>query len=231
MSLICNPSYEYFNCIESTHIAAREFSSGCVVVFADQQTAGIGKRLRKWFSPLGNVYFSVALPFEISANNLSFMSLLVGCAVRDFLAQQVGEIGLNLHWPNDVFLRDKKVCGILLEVPQKSRLIISVGINTNITPNEIADRAVSLGLNSINSEIIFGIIDFINKWYEIFIRDKIKVIDYWNDHLLGKGQKATISIGNDKVSGTLIGLDEDGCLIIYMFDGAIRKISSGEVFI
>lgn len=233
MSFIENPIYKHFCSIGSTHVEARKRKTETVVISADEQTNGIGKRLRKWFSPVGNVYFSVALPFENRANSLSFLSLLTGCAVYNFLEKFVCENeNLKLHWPNDVFYKGKKVCGILLEVPQDSRLIISVGINNATIPSGVSETAekINLGMDKNSEDFAREIVEFLNNWYDVFINDRSQIISYWNERMIGKGKYVKVTVGDKEIYGILEGIDQDGNLLLCC-NGSIKHISSGEVFL
>lgn len=233
MSFIENPVYEHYCVIGSTHVEARKCKVGTLVISADEQTNGIGKRLRKWFSPAGNVCFSVALPFEWEVDCLAFLSLLTGCAVYSFLENFVNKNeDLKLHWPNDVFYKGKKICGILLEIPRDSRLIISVGINSAIVPSDVSETAGKINLEKDKSSKDFAqeIVIFLNDWYEIFVNDRSQIISYWNEHMIGKNKYVKVNVGDKEFYGTLEGIDQNGYLLLRC-GSSINRISSGEVFL
>ena len=111
-----------------------EFSpcNGCVV-FAEQQTAGRGRRGRPWISPLGqNIYCSMNWGFTSGAASLSGLSLAVGLATVKGL-ESLGYYDIELKWPNDLLWRGRKLGGILLEVAGDlagpCQVVVGIGLN------------------------------------------------------------------------------------------------------
>lgn len=102
---------------------------------AEYQTAGRGRRGRKWLSPFaGQVIMSLywTFPRYIDLNGLS---LVVGMAIADVL-KQMGAIDISLKWPNDVLLKGRKLAGVLIEIANKNNklhnIIIGIGINLSL---------------------------------------------------------------------------------------------------
>lgn len=111
-------------------------AAGIEVCLAETQTAGRGRRGRAWQSPLGgNLYFSLLRRFDSGMAALSGLSLVVGIAVIDALADcGVAEIGLK--WPNDVLAQGRKLAGILVELGGEflgpCHAVVGVGINLRL---------------------------------------------------------------------------------------------------
>ena len=106
-----------------------------IVVWTDFQTAGRGQGTNKWESEQGkNLLFSILLhPKDIPANKQFAISMQVSLAICEALGEQIGD--LSIKWPNDIYWRNAKICGILIENRlQGSRIrdsIIGVGLNVN----------------------------------------------------------------------------------------------------
>ena len=106
-----------------------------MVVWADFQTAGRGQGTNKWESEQGkNLLFSILLhPKDIPANKQFAISMQVSLAICEALGERIGD--LSIKWPNDIYWRNAKICGILIENRlQGSRIrdsIIGVGLNVN----------------------------------------------------------------------------------------------------
>ena len=128
---------EIFKSIDSTNKYAREKAeqapaSGSVVL-AEQQSAGRGRRGKTWVSPFAaNIYLSIVWDFEQGAQALEGLSLAVGVAVKRALNAQ-GVNGVQLKWPNDIYVEGQKLGGILLEMigdpAGQCSVIVGVGIN------------------------------------------------------------------------------------------------------
>ncbi|WP_236074986.1 biotin--[acetyl-CoA-carboxylase] ligase [Teredinibacter purpureus] len=105
-----------------------------LVVLAEQQTAGRGRRGRVWASPYGaNIYLSVGWRFSLGAAALEGLSLAVGVAVAHAL-KVLGYPQSQLKWPNDVLVDGKKLGGILLEMTgdASGECYVVVGIGLNV---------------------------------------------------------------------------------------------------
>jgi BirA family biotin operon repressor/biotin-[acetyl-CoA-carboxylase] ligase len=107
-----------------------------VVVLAEQQTAGRGRRGRVWHSPLaGNIYLSLGWVFTEGLAAIEGLSLVVGLKVLEVL-EQFGATGLQLKWPNDICWHQRKLAGILVDVQGDPsgicQVATGIGINVNM---------------------------------------------------------------------------------------------------
>ncbi|ULA58266.1 MAG: Biotin--[acetyl-CoA-carboxylase] ligase [Nitrospira sp.] len=114
-----------------------------LVILADCQTAGRGRRGRTWHSPpQGNLYFSLIVVPQPGATRilpwLTWVPLLSALAAADCLSHQTG-IPVSVKWPNDLLIHDKKVGGILCEqtttADRTMAIIIGIGLNINAPPS------------------------------------------------------------------------------------------------
>ena len=150
---------KYREQVESTNtllkqIASRQAEAGCstgqdILLLAEEQTAGRGRRNRSWDSPPGQgLYFSLLLHPDISPDRAPLLTGLTSLALERSLYRH--GFPVQLKWPNDLLLAGRKVAGILAEVStdmdQVSHVIIGVGLNTTRTsfPRELENQATSL---------------------------------------------------------------------------------------
>ena len=121
-------------------------------VSADSQTKGKGREAKKWLSEKGkNLLFSVLIKNEKLIEKYKTLSIVCGYSVLEVL-MDYGLSNISIKWPNDVYVDDKKICGILLEAVSKQEiefLIVGIGINVNqknfeeeyaITPTSIRNQ-------------------------------------------------------------------------------------------
>jgi BirA family transcriptional regulator, biotin operon repressor / biotin---[acetyl-CoA-carboxylase] ligase len=126
-----------FTKIESTNDFARslitEHKIFKGIIIADEQTKGRGRYGNKWSSPKGNLYFTIFFP--ILRSNLKKIQFLVQLQIRNIL-KNYNIKNVSLKWPNDLYINNKKICGILQEsiVFGKFFLIIGIGINVKSSP-------------------------------------------------------------------------------------------------
>ena len=122
---------------ESTNLYAKTIDTeeGITIITTDHQTAGRGQRGNSWESAAGkNLLFTLVIhPHSIQASQQFAISELISVAISDVLARHVEDI--RIKWPNDIYHRNHKLCGILIEHDIEgihlSRSIIGVGINVN----------------------------------------------------------------------------------------------------
>jgi BirA family biotin operon repressor/biotin-[acetyl-CoA-carboxylase] ligase len=237
-------NYLYFEEIDSTNIQAkRENYEDGTVIFAESQTAGKGRKNRKWISHKGlGLYFTIVLKPDIEVNYLSHFSLLFNYSVFKVLRNYVnGEI--KIKWPNDIYLNGKKIAGFLIESSIEnnsiSKLIVGVGININQWikdfEEDIKEVATSLkieeGKTFSRKEIFLEILQQIEKDYLKFIKENYLDIEKIEENLLWLNQDTMIlEDGKLILSGKLIGLNEDGSLMLKIDEG-LKFVYVGDLSI
>lgn len=108
-----------------------------LVVVAEQQTAGRGRLSRSWVSPpRAGLTLSVLLRPDLAAGCWPWLPLWGGVAVARTLREHAG-VEAVLKWPNDVLIHDRKVCGVLAEVPVPGTLLLGLGLNVSTHPDEL----------------------------------------------------------------------------------------------
>lgn len=132
----------------STNILAKEIDlQSWQVIWAQEQTAGYGRRNSLWFSPPGGLYFSIILP-KSKIEDLQTLTILAAFIIAKLLEEEFG-LEAFIKLPNDVYIKQKKVAGILTENVVSRRVkfsVMGIGLNTNIEkfPKELENSATSL---------------------------------------------------------------------------------------
>ncbi len=203
---------------------------------AEKQTEGKGRGNKKWESPTGqNIYLSLSFQFEKNSN-LNGFSLMVGLAIRDTL-EELYDIDSKIKWPNDIFFKDKKLCGILIETKYENNLvkiIIGIGINVFMQANEHIDQDwVSLklidGEKKFDRNLIIGklsskVLDYFRA-YKIYGFAHFKKEFNLHNYLKNK----TVTSENFKEKNCkVIEVDAEGRLKVKI-DKETKLISSGEL--
>jgi BirA family biotin operon repressor/biotin-[acetyl-CoA-carboxylase] ligase len=211
------------------------------VVRADRQTAGRGRRGRRWISETGNLYCSLILAPEcplIQATQLSFvMAIAVGEAIIPYL--KAPEV-LSYKWPNDLLLNRKKVAGILIETESDGgdlahTCVASVGVNLQSVPHnpdypvtalsQHSDRDVSCGV------LLPVLLEHINIYYQLWREQGFDSIrQKWLERGHAFNQEMAIMVGNTKHNGKYKGLSAEGALLIEGEDGLMHELTSAEVW-
>ena len=211
-----------------------------ICAVAAEQTAGRGRRARTWVSTAGEgLYLSVLLR-PPTATNLALLSLLAAVAVAETIAQD-NVAGLDIKWPNDVLIGERKVCGILVEGAssgaQTLRIVVGIGVNLNQQefPSEISATATSLALalgRAVNvDEFRDRLLMRLAHWYALWQRDAGRaVVERWQQlSSYARGQQVSVALDDEVVCGETAGLAADGSLRLRLADGTARTMLAGEV--
>ena len=220
---------------EAKHLA----TAGCpdrTVVWASEQTSGRGRHGRTWVSPPGNLYASCILEVGRSPAERPQVGLVAALAIVDTVSGILPETipTLALKWPNDVLVGGSKVSGILVENidGNENRVILGMGINVVSHPDAV-DRP-STALNRV------GYKGTIEELLHTLLRHLAVRLDEWEAegfvgirkgwlHWAAIGQRITVRLGAEVLSGRFAGLDDNGGLVLTHGDGS-RVLTAGEVF-
>lgn len=228
--------------IDSTNAEAlRSIERGVTapfVIVAERQTAGRGRRGRKWVSPFAeNIYYSLVLRMDGGMRQLEGLSLVVGLAVLSAL-RGLGISNAGLKWPNDVLVANKKIAGILLELvgdpADVCHVVLGIGINVNMKlANEVDQAWTSLALESgaaINRNVLVSALnESLLKYLELHEAMGFSAIQAeWEQNHLWQGREVSLIAGVHQVDGTVIGIDQQGALRMSVY-GEEKVFSGGEL--
>jgi BirA family biotin operon repressor/biotin-[acetyl-CoA-carboxylase] ligase len=231
--------------VDSTNRYAREqaanHASSGLVVLAEKQTAGRGRRGKVWVSPLAsNIYMSVVWDFSGAGDTLKGLSLAIGVAVRRALLK-LGVADIKLKWPNDIFVNGKKLGGILLEMigDPSAECSVIVGIGINVLMSESSAEEIDqdwIDLQRASSVTISRnelVACLITETFEVlgnFQRTGFSVYRAeWQAADLLKNQSGTISKDRESVSGIVLGVDNSGSLRMQLSNGEEQRFIGGEL--
>ena len=224
--------------IDSTHkLAIRMIENGSAFecgIIADVQTNGVGRCERKWESASGNLYASIIK--KIPKNkDICKISLATACAVHETvknLLDSEKKEHLYLHWPNDIYYKNKKLSGILLAVVD-NWIVISVGINIHSVsiPTAVSLDSIVGGFSVSAQQLFDSVLGMLNNWLALLqTNDFSDVRKYWLRNIIGMNSEVTVKNGKDSLLGIIRGIDELGRLILECNDQKLY-ISSGDMFL
>ncbi|MEZ0323567.1 MAG: biotin--[acetyl-CoA-carboxylase] ligase [Hydrogenothermaceae bacterium] len=234
-------NYIYFDKIDSTnkYLKSDDFPDGTVVV-AETQTAGKGRKGRKWISTYGKgLYFSIILKPRLEVYYTSKLSLLFLWSVFETLKNYTGNCDLKIKWPNDIYLNNKKLAGFLIDTSIENnevvKIIVGIGINVN---NDIEDfndldiatsLKVECGSTFDRKKLLADILHHIEKNYYNFLDTKFFDAKKVEGNLLWLREIVKI-VENDNIilEGLIEGLNDDGALILKTKD-KVELIYVGEL--
>lgn len=216
-------------------LGAKEFS----VLFSKSQTAGRGRLNKSFLSPSGGLYFSLVLRPEKSPEISVFITAAAAVAAARAIERVSGK-STAIKWVNDIFIGDKKVCGILCEgkiEPENSLLeyaVLGVGINVfepeNGFADEIKDIASALFKGEEKAEIYLNTAaEFLNN-FKLFY-DELHTKKYMEEYISRSyltGKEIYYIKNGERHDATVLRIDRDANLVINE-GGTEKKLFSGEV--
>ena len=236
---------QIFRTIDSTNRYAREQAGATdltgSVILSESQSAGRGRLGKVWESPFAaNIYMSVIWRFETGANALQGLSLGVGVAVRRSLLD-LGVVGIQLKWPNDIYCDGKKLGGILLEMigDPSGECTVIIGLGLNVSMPVIAAQEINQPWTDLQTVAPFAVSR--NVLVASLIKSLFKVLgdfpecgfagyrDEWQFADLLKGSQGTVSNPSGSISGTILGVDSVGALRMQLASGEEQRFIGGEL--
>lgn len=224
---------------QATRLAEDGIENGVLIV-ADCQQAGRGRRGRSWESPAGtSIYMSILLKPDINPNNASMITLVAALAVSRAITQLTSKPA-GIKWPNDIVMSGKKVCGILTEMSAQfdyvNHIVVGIGINVNTETfsEDIANIATSLqletGMKINRAELIALICEQFEMVYEIYMQtqDLRNLVKEYNANLINMRQKVKVLDPKEPFEGRAMGITPRGELMVDTWESR-KLVSSGEV--
>ena len=232
---------------DSTNAEARRRAEagevGPLWITARRQTAGRGRRGRKWESESGNLASTLLLLTRKSPAEAAQLTFAASLAVADLLDRYVPPALVTIKWPNDVLLDGRKTSGILIESgPAPSGglwLAVGIGVNLTQTPGE-TERPATCIAEHLNHGVAsapsvdeaakalaetFGV--WLDRWTTLGFQP---ILDAWAARTPGLHGPCTARLTNETLSGMADGVEADGSLRLKLPDGSLRVISAGDVF-
>lgn len=221
---------------------ARRDGPDALALACEHQTAGRGRRGKRWESGIGtDLTFSVLWRFRRGASALSGLSLAVGVALVRALAR-LGYEGVQLKWPNDLHLHGRKLGGILIEVTGDRlgpcAVVVGIGLNVRRSPARTAavDQPAT-GLSEENdvgapsrTKLLAGLLVELRSALEQFARAGFAPFRAeWLRYHAWQGRQVTLRVAEGTVAdGEAVGVGEDGALLLRSARG-VERFHNGEL--
>lgn len=230
----------YFDSLDSTNSWLLENGKCGDICISETQTSGRGRRGNTWESPQGNISFSLCYCFNKITEHWSLLGLVTGIAIAEAL-EDIGLKGHGVKWPNDIFWKQKKLGGILLETSDQSgKVVIGIGLNISLPPKtheKISQAATCLSEamtatnNTFSKELLFThlikrlqarLSTFDNLNFDQFIKP-------WRTWDILQGKHVTFDHQGTIISGEVIKIDKQGRLGILKHSGELCFYTSADI--
>ena len=203
-----------------------------LVITAKQQTAGRGRRGRKWISHIGNLFLSQLISTDIDTSKLTFVTSV---SLAETLSDLTSGLTVGIKWPNDILVNNKKICGVLIEQADNGNIIIGVGVNLKSHPDNrdtiypTTDLA-SLGFLISRKDFLLSYLSKFDNNLSICQQDFALIRQKWLDNALYINSLIKVKLKDNIEEGTFRGIDEQGLLLLEV-NNSIKKIAVGDVFL
>ena len=245
MAGIFQPTIVRFESIDSTNLEAiRQARTGAgegLCIVAREQTAGRGRLDRSWHSPKdAGLYLSIVLRPDLPLNSWPLLTLMTALAVVDALRKSCG-VRADIKWPNDIYVNDRKICGILSETVDPAAdtaAIVGIGINlaSEVVPETLRGNATSLeevrGCKPDGERILEELLKAFAQRYELLRSqggDEHTIREWCANSSYAFDRRVRVSLDGESFEGVTRGLDRDGALRVRTDDEKLRVVRAGDV--
>jgi BirA family biotin operon repressor/biotin-[acetyl-CoA-carboxylase] ligase len=212
------------------------------VVIAEVQTAGRGRRGRRWVAPQGKALtLSVVLRPSLPPERAPEITLVAAVAVAES-ARELGAGAARIKWPNDVECKGRKLAGVLTELraePDRIRhAVLGIGFNVSMEmhdfPEELRSAATSLlvesGEQSPRPLVCARLLEHLEEWLSLHETEGFAPVrDRWRELSSTLGRKVLITGEGAPIEGDAVDLDEDGALLVRPTGGQLVRVVAGDV--
>ena len=235
----------YFPLIASTNAYAKELAQqggaeGSLVI-AEKQTKGQGRAGRQWHSPsYKNLLFSIIFRPPFSIDRVFSLTMLTALSLVDAIDNMTG-LKTLIKWPNDVYLKDKKMAGILTEFSAHEKMveyaIVGAGLNVNWDIggksglNHLATSlAKEIGRPVSRVDLLVEILGLLERYYRLLLKGQDSFIyKRWNELSMVIGKEVLVDSSNDRIKARVKRINKNGALVIKDENGKEASIVCGDL--
>lgn len=211
-----------------------------IVVLSEEQAAGRGRMQRKWQSEKNrDLTFTLGLSVNKAVGEFYQFTILTALSVYQVMSRmmEADSDQLKIKWPNDIYYRNKKLCGILSEMITEEAIIKNIIIGIGINVNSVPKMPGAVSLKSImdmeldRNKILADIIRAVKSNFDSYREGGYgQIFREWKSHLGWLGSAIKIDTGREVIEGVLSDINADGSVIIEK-DGVKMNYYSGDLIV
>ncbi|MFA5396749.1 MAG: biotin--[acetyl-CoA-carboxylase] ligase [Methanomicrobiales archaeon] len=238
---------EYYPSISSTTMVAKELlvktsvsELNGIMIIAEEQSGGFGRLDRPWFSPHGGIWTTILLKPKMPVDRVFMLTMASSIAIVRAI-RKLYRIGALIKWPNDIYIGDQKVAGILLEISAEGgeveHCILGIGVDANI-PQEALPKNLNTPVTSLMIEhgepidraafLAHLLREFERRYQQIEMGEYDSIVREWKSLSLTLDKRVKIKTPRLSFEGTAIDIDEYGALIVRRDNGKTERVFSGD---
>lgn len=232
----------YFDSLSSTMDMAMQLGmQGAVegtVILAETQSKGRGRSGRVWSSPkYKGLYLSLILRPKILPAQAPIFTLLSAVSICEAV-KEVSGIDVQIKWPNDILVHNKKLSGILTEISAEMDKVnfLSIGIGLNVNNDKKALISGATSLKELKDEEVSRVVllrEILHKLELNYLilekKGSAVIIDKWRQHNITLGKRVKVYCQHKHIEAEAVDIDSDGGLLLRKDSGLIEKVMAGDV--
>ncbi len=212
------------------------------VVIAEEQTGGVGRLGRAWVSPEGGIWITIILKPSVPIDHV-FMITMAGAVAIARAIRREFDLGAMIKWPNDIYIGDKKVAGLLLELAAEADTIhyclLGIGVDVNFDPSVLSpnlQKTVTTIRTELDHEVdrarfLARLLREFERHFELLeAQEYDAIIREWKSMSCTLEHHVHVSTLKKSFDGEAIDIDEFGALIIRKENGKIERVIAGDCF-
>jgi len=244
--MMIQPNFQFYDVVDSTNDTAKELircnpNINGTVIQANHQLKGRGRQNHIWESnPRENLLFSIIItPTAIHPSRQFVINELVSVTLRDFLQTHIPNATVKIKWPNDIYVANKKIAGILIEHSitrsSISYSIIGIGVNINqidfhpSLPSPTSLKNETGQHHDIKKLCTDYSRNFLTAFKSFTPEQEPSLTKTYTQHLFRLHEKHLYLIDSQQTKATITGIDACGCLLMEMENGTTRAFELNEV--
>jgi BirA family biotin operon repressor/biotin-[acetyl-CoA-carboxylase] ligase len=213
-----------------------------MVIIAEEQSGGIGRMGRAWVSPSGGIWITIVLKPRVPIDHIFMITMAGSIAIARAIRKEF-DLGALIKWPNDIFIGNKKVAGLLLELAAEADSVhyclLSIGIDVNVPLNQFSPT-LQKDITSISAEVghevdrasfLARILkEFESRYLLIESGEYEALVREWKSLSCTLENRVQIRTLKNSFEGDAIDIDEFGALIIRKDNGKLERVISGDCY-
>ncbi|MDD5432592.1 MAG: biotin--[acetyl-CoA-carboxylase] ligase [Candidatus Omnitrophica bacterium] len=232
----------YFDSVDSTMNVAMQLglkgAQEGTIVLAETQVKGKGRQGRIWSSPkYKGIYLSLILRPKLLPTQASILTFVSAVGICEGIKEATG-IDVQIKWPNDIFLQNKKLGGLLTELDAETDkinfLVVGMGLNVNNDKKSLIAQAISLKefrKEQVNRVVLLQ--EILRKIESNYLAFQLKgahfITEKWRQHSITLGKRVKVYCQKEHIEGEAVDIDVDGGLLVRNDTGFTQKVMAGDV--
>ena len=211
-----------------------------LVIIAEEQTGGVGRMGREWISPEGGIWITIVLKPRVPIDHIFMVTMAGSIAVARAIRKEF-DLGALIKWPNDIFIGNRKIAGLLLELSAEAdsvhHCLLGIGINVNVPLSKFSPPLQSQ-ITSINAELGHDVDrasflarilkEFESHYLLLESGEYDTIIREWKSLSCTLETRVKIRTLRNSFEGEAIDIDEFGALVIRKDNGKLERVIAGD---